>query len=91
MLYISSKANFFHPLWVVVDELAFGGGPLFPQTADPQVLVLHCHPLSFEPYQQKLGKYITESTNPANKNTEFQARDLHLQTHLEHTSSASLL
>jgi len=52
VLYVPFEAHDFHPLRVVVDELAPGGGPLFPQTADVQVFVLHRQPLCFEPYRE---------------------------------------
>lgn len=49
MLYIPSEAHHLYPLWVIVDEHALSGGPLFPQTTNVQMLVLYCKPLSFEP------------------------------------------
>uniref|UniRef100_A0A3B5K4C2 Uncharacterized protein n=1 Tax=Takifugu rubripes TaxID=31033 RepID=A0A3B5K4C2_TAKRU len=51
--HVPSEAHHLHPLRVVVDKLARGGRPLLPQPADPEVPVLHRHPLSFEPCQQK--------------------------------------
>lgn len=53
MLYISPEANHFHPLWVIVDKLTLGGGPLFSQTTNVQVLILYRQPLSFKPCQEK--------------------------------------
>lgn len=49
VLHISVVANNLHPLWVVVDDLTRGCGPLLPQATDIQLLILHCQPLCLKP------------------------------------------
>ena len=52
VVHAASAAHHLHPLWVLIQHLPRGSGPLLAQAAHIQMLILHGQPLSFEAWGQ---------------------------------------
>merc|ERR1719268_432185 len=62
MLHLTIRPNNFDPHGVITRQLPVPCGPLLTQSSNPQVSILHCHPLSFKSLQA-IAITITEN-NP---------------------------